>query len=126
MLTTAHMEHGLPLLAEFDIQALLGAGDAATVLEVLAKAGASRSVRRLAAVHRATVEELLEAEVNPKKALEMEAAVARLTFSEAFQDALRFFQDLGPALSELVPSVALPGEEQGRPLPAAGSPSAAS
>lgn len=104
MLSTAHMEHGLPLLSGMDLGALMGAQDPSALLEVLGKAGGDRVIRRLGLVQRATVADLLEMESSPKKAAEMEADAAGRPYAENFADALRFFGELGSSLAALTSS----------------------
>jgi hypothetical protein len=99
-LLTVHMEHGLPLLAGLDLGALMGAqdrlakGDQAAIADVLGALGTAgnlRTIRKLSAVVNATAEELLAAELDPKKLATMEGAAALKPFGETFRDALGFF-----------------------------------
>lgn len=114
ILSTAHMEHGLPLVSGLDLDALMGAQVPADLLETLAKAGQMRTIRRLSLVHRATVEDLLESEVNPVKLREMEKAAAFRPYPETFRDALDFFAQLGPSLAALKSSAE--PEAEGQPV----------
>jgi len=106
-LLTVHMEHGLPLLAGLELGALMGAQDRlaagdhsaiSDVLGALGTAGGLRTMRKLSAVARASAEELLAAELDPKKLAAMEAAAALRPFGETFQDALGFFSEWAASL----------------------------
>ena len=99
-LLTVHFEHGLPLLAGLELGTLMGAQDRLAkgdqsaigdVLTALGNAGGLRTIRRLSAVVRASADELLAAEMDPKKLAAMESAAALRPFGETFQEALSFF-----------------------------------
>jgi len=109
-LLTVHMEHGLPLLAGLDLGVLMGAqdrlgkGDQAAIADVLGalgNAGSLRTIRKLSAVVNATAEELLAAELDPKKLAAMEGAAALRPFGETFRDALGFFSAWAASLGSL-------------------------
>ncbi len=109
-LLTVHMEHGLPLLAGLNLGALMGAqgrlaqGDEAAISDVLGalgSAGELRTIRKLSAVVNASAEELLAAELDPKKLVAMEGAAALRPFGETFKDALGFFTAWAGSLGTL-------------------------
>lgn len=104
MLSTRRMEHGTPLLADFDLGALLRAQvgfqkqeDEAvrTFMRILGDAGKARAVRRLSAVARATDDQLREAEANPAVLAALEEEAAARPYAETFQDAVGFFIEWG-------------------------------
>ena len=144
-LTTAHLEHGLAILADLDgasvSEALAKLGPVVTsgtavpladllgialpFLRAAGSAGRGRILRRLSAVARATVDELLDAEADPKKLAAMERAAALRPYEETFQDAIGFFSAFGltlpstPCFSEVITA----GAPSAAPV-AEGSPSA--
>lgn len=109
MLSTRRMEHGTPLLANFDLGAIIGAqeavqnGDKAAVAEfirVLSVAGKARSIRAISAVARASTDQLREAEANPAVMAILEEAAAERPFLECFKDAIGFFGDWAGSFKE--------------------------
>lgn len=60
----------------------------------LAKAGKLKSLRKLAAIWRATDEELRLSETDPRVMARLEEAVARGSFHSAYKDALAFHSEL--------------------------------
>lgn len=101
MLSSAHFEHGLPLVAQLDLDAFFGAseaGDGRALLLSLDGIASKRLVRKIAAVSRATVAELLASELDPGVMTGLEAKAAELPFAENFQETLGFFGKLGPSL----------------------------
>lgn len=83
MFSCAHFEHASAVLADLDPEALVRsmervkAGDKGALndlLEALARGGKARVFRKLAAINKATLEELLNAEMDPTKLREMEEA----------------------------------------------------
>jgi hypothetical protein len=134
-ISTIQLEHGLPILAELDLEPLLAAfasldklpigedgqfrlrevsfkpGDLAgflPILKTLGKAGQGRLLRRLAAVAKATDDELLEAEADPAKLKALEAATARAGFQDSLVEVFGFFARAGLSAS---PS---PGSSEGQ------------
>lgn len=112
-LSTAHFEHGLPILADLDLGALASGFQAAQagdlnalqgVLQAFGKVGQLKLLRRLVAVSRATVPQLLEAETQEDGLADLEAAVAAVPFKDALTEAMGFFEQLGFSLSPTVPS----------------------
>lgn len=103
------MEHGIPLLADFDLGTLMGAqeklekNDPAAlgeVLEVLASAGKTRAIRRISAVVRATEDQLRQAESDHSVMATLEEEAALRPCGEAFRDALGFFVEWGASFKE--------------------------
>ena len=104
MLSTRRMEHGTPLLVDFDLGALVGAQegfkkqDAGAIthfIKVLSTAGKAQAIRRLSAVARATEEQLRLAEGDPKALDALEEEAASRPFAESFKDAIDFFGEWG-------------------------------
>jgi|GEM_PF-4819494 len=103
-LTTRRMEHGTPLLQDFDLGALIGAqaglarkdfSAIATFIAVLSKAGQTKTIRRLSAIVRATEEQLRLAEGDPGVMAFLEEEAALRPFAESFKDAVGFFTEWG-------------------------------
>lgn len=133
-LSTAHFEHGLSILGELDGPAVsealaklgpvVASGDAVPLsallgmalpfLRAAGSAGRGRLLRRLSAVVRASVDELLDAEGDPKKMAALERAAALRSYEETFQDAMDFFSQLGLSMP---PTPAFSGMGEG-PAPA--------
>lgn len=120
MLTTRRMEHGTPLLADFDLGALMGAQerfqkkDASGIsefIQVLVKAGKAQAIRKLSAVVRATEEQLRQAEADPKVMDALEEEAATRPFAESFQDAVAFFGQWGSSF-EIAPASSSPAKSK--------------
>lgn len=135
-LLTVHMEHGLPLLSGLDLGVLMGAqdrmaqGDQTAIVDVLkslGSAGELRTIRKLSAVVRASAEELLAAELDPKKLAILEGSAALRPFGETFQDALGFFGSWAASLgslrdsSETAATTPAPAQPQGADSPSGAS-----
>jgi hypothetical protein len=105
ILSNAHLEHALPLMAELDLprcfeafERLQKQKDPAALSDLITAVGSvgqSRLIRRLGAVVFATAEELLAAEEDPaaQKALELRAA--QKPFMETFKTVMAFFPASG-------------------------------
>lgn len=141
-LSTAHFEHGLSILGELDgpavsealaklgpvvasgeavpLSALLGM--ALPFLRAAGSAGRGRLLRRLSAVVRASVDELMEAEGDPKKMAALERAAAVRPYGETLQDALDFFSEFGLSMPP-TPGFLGMGEGPEVTAPPEGSPS---
>ena len=100
VISTAHFEHGLPLLAGLDLAVLIPAfqrlqeGDEAAtgdLFRALASAAEARLLRRLAAVTRATTDQLLDAEASPQVLRELERQAASDPYEVTLQEAGDFF-----------------------------------
>ncbi len=135
MLSTRRMEHGAPLLVDFDLGALLGAREKfmaqdpsgiTDFIRILSASGKAHTVRRLSALVRATDEQLRQAEADPAAMDALEEEAAQRPFSESYQDAMGFFVEWGSSFG-LAPSSSSPESPATEPLatPAA-SPSDAS
>ena len=135
MLTTRRMEHGTPLLVDFDLGALVGAQEgfkkqdpeAVThFIKVLSMAGKAQAIRRLSAMARATEDQLRLAEGDPTVLAGLEEEAAGRPFAESFKDAIGFFTEWGSSFG-IAPVSSGQGKvskpkKDGRP----GSPSAGS
>lgn len=106
-LSTRRIEHGMPLLVDFDLGALVGAhekfqsGDPSGMTElaqVMAHAGKSRVARKLSAVVRATEDQLRDAEMGAGVMAALEEEAAMRPYTESFKDALGFFSAWGQSL----------------------------
>lgn len=104
MLTTRRMEHGTPLLADFDLGALMGAQERfqaqdesaiADFIRVLSTAGKTQAIRKLSAVVHATEDQLRQSEADPKVMPALEEEAALRPFAESFKDAVDFFGQWG-------------------------------
>ena len=135
MLTTRRMEHGIPLLADFDLGTLMGAqeklqqNDVAAlgeVLKVLASAGKTKAIRRISAVVHATEEQLRLAESDPTVMPALEEESALRSCGEAFKDAVGFFAEWGASFTGGLGSSAPAKPSPSRKAAPVGSPSAAS
>lgn len=103
---TAHFEHGLPLLAQLDMGRLFAAysklesdkSDLSAITDLVSTVGGAaeaRVLRKLSAVQRATFEQLIAAEDDPKILKDLETEAAGRGFTESIQDAADFFASLG-------------------------------
>lgn len=133
MLTTAHFEHAAPIMAELDLETLLGAqvrleaGDDKVLKDLmssLATNAKSRTFRRLVAVVSASVEQLLEAELDAAKMTPLEADAARLPFKEAVQRVFGFFSELAPGAGAIQGFFGTPETQDSLAVTPVGSPSA--
>lgn len=111
MYSTRRIEHGLPLLADFDLGALMGArsgpeANLGGIMETMARAGKTRVIRRLSAVVNATEDQLRQAEADPKVLAALEDAAGDKPFAETFQDAVSFFVEWGNSLAGTPASLA--------------------
>jgi len=84
------------------------------ILQTMGEIGTARIMRRIAAVVRASDDELLAAERDPAKLAALEAEAAKLPYLEAGMDVVRFFARLGLSIAVSLPSLEGEGEtEQG-------------
>lgn len=105
--TTRRFELGLPLFSGLDLGLLIEAQEQIRAkdfrglsgfITTLGKTGASKSVRKLAAIYRATDLELKMAEVTPSVMEALEQAAAERPFLETFADAMDFLLALFASL----------------------------
>lgn len=97
--TTRRYEMGLPLFSGLDLGLLLEAQaqierkefkGLSGLISTLAAAGTGKTIRKLAAIYRATEVELKAAEANSKTMAELEERTAEVPFNETFRDAMAF------------------------------------
>ena len=111
--TTAHFEHGLPLLASLDLGRLFDAyakleankEDMSAIKELIGTitvAAELKTLRKLSAVYRATADELFDSESDAAILVALEKAAAARPFTDSIQDAMAFFASLGLS-KEVIP-----------------------
>lgn len=104
--STAHFEHGLPLLAKLDLPKLLEAYNrlqaagqdleaVSSLVAVIGGGAEARILSKLSAVQRATSKQLFDSEGDPKILKELEREASDRPFTECLADAAAFFVSLG-------------------------------
>ncbi len=127
ILSNAHLEHALPLMAELDLPRCFEAFERlqkhkdpsalSDLILAVGSVGQSRLIRRLGAVVFATADELLEAEEDPSMQRALELRAAQKPFLETFKTVMTFFPASGASPSAFPGSSALGKVKAPEPKP---------